>query len=137
VILSDVWADKDIHYPGDSWNDSGDNLYGNFKAIYNLKKQNRHLKVLLSIGGWTYSPTFHPIVVSPTLRAKFVESSIQLLEDYGLDGLDIDYEYPSNDEQARGYVDLLKELRAGLDKHAHNKGAHYKFLLTVCAYILP
>ncbi|KAF9460690.1 glycoside hydrolase family 18 protein [Collybia nuda] len=133
VILSDVWADKDIHYPGDSWNDSGNNLYGNFKAIYNLKKQNRHLKVLLSIGGWTYSPNFHPIVVSPALRAKFVESSIQLLEDYGLDGLDIDYEYPSNDEQAKGYVDLLRDLRSGMDRHAHNKGAQYKFLLTIAA----
>jgi chitinase len=133
VILSDVWADKDIHYPGDSWNDSGNNLYGNFKAIYNLKKQNRNLKVLLSIGGWTYSPTFHPIVVSPARRAKFVESSIKLLEDYGLDGLDVDYEYPSNDEQARGYVELLRELRAGLDHHAHSKGANYRFLLTVCA----
>ena len=128
-----MWADKDIHYPGDSWNDSGNNLYGNFKAIYNLKKQNRHLKVLLSIGGWTYSPTFHPIVVSPALRAKFVESSIKLLEDYGLDGLDIDYEYPSNDEQARGYVELLRELRAGLDNHARRKGANYRFLLTVIA----
>lgn len=133
VFLSDVWADKDIHYPGDSWNDSGNNLYGNFKAIYNLKKTNRNLKVLLSIGGWTYSPTFHPIVVSPLLRARFVESSIKLLEDYGLDGLDVDYEYPSNDEQARGYVELLRELRVGLDRHAHSKGTNYRFLLTIAA----
>ena len=50
-----------------------------------------------------------------------------------MDGLDIDYEYPSNDEQARGYVALLRELRAALDRHAHEKGAHYKFLLTVSA----
>jgi chitinase len=86
VVLSDIWADQDIHYPGDSWNDQGKNLYGNFKAIYNLKKQNRHLKVLLSIGGWTYSPSFHPVVVNPALRAKFVQSAIELLEDYGIDG---------------------------------------------------
>jgi len=133
VFLSDVWSDKDIHHPGDSWNESGNNLYGNFKAIYNLKKRSRHLKVLLSIGGWTYSPTFHPIVVSPVLRAKFVESSIKLLEDYGLDGLDVDYEYPSNDQQAKGFVDLLSELRAGLNHHARRKGTNYRFLLTVCA----
>ena len=131
VFLSDPWADQDIHYPGDSWNDAGTNLYGNFKAIYNLKKQNRHLKVLLSIGGWTYSSHFHPVVVSPALRAKFVQSSIQLLEDYGLDGLDIDYEYPQNDQQARGYVELLREMRAALDAHARRKNADYRFLLTV------
>ncbi|KAJ8587170.1 glycoside hydrolase [Rhizopogon salebrosus TDB-379] len=133
VVLSDAWADKDIHYPGDSWNDVGNNLYGNFKAIYKLKQQNRHLKVLLSIGGWTYSPKFHPIVVNPALRANFVRSAIRLLEDYGLDGLDVDYEYPSNDHQARGYVDLLRELRAGLDHHAQMKGVNHRFLLTIAA----
>jgi GH18 family chitinase len=131
VYLSDLWSDQDIHYPGDSWNDVGTNLYGNLKAIYNLKKENRHLKVLLSIGGWTYSPSFHPVVVNPALRAKFVESSVKLLEDYGLDGLDVDYEYPSDDFQAIGYVALLKELRAALDKHAEKKGHHCKFLLSV------
>ncbi|KAJ7783186.1 glycoside hydrolase, partial [Mycena metata] len=133
VHLSDDWADKDIHYPGDSWNDSGDNLYGNFKALYKLKKQHRHLKVLLSIGGWTYSPSFHPVVVSPALRAKFVHSSIKLLEDFGLDGLDVDYEYPSDHTQAVGYAELLKELRHGLDEHARAKGADYRFLLTIAA----
>jgi len=131
VHLSDLWADQDIHYPGDSWNDAGTNLYGNFKAIYNLKKQNRHLKVLLSIGGWTYSSSFHPVVVSPPLRQHFVKTAVTLLEDYGLDGLDVDYEYPQTDEQARGYVDLLRELREALDQHARSKGADYKFLLTV------
>lgn len=131
VFLSDTWADQEIHYPGDSWNDNGKNLYGNFKALYKLKKQNRHLKTLISIGGWTYSPTFHPIVVSPQLRSKFVASAIRLLEDHGLDGLDVDYEYPQNEAQARGYVDLLRELRLGLDEHARKKGINYKFLLTV------
>ena len=126
-----MWADQDIHYPGDSWNDVGNNLYGNFKAIYNLKKQHRHLKVLLSIGGWTYSPSFHPVVVNPALRAKFVESSVKLLEDFGLDGLDVDYEYPSDNSQAIGYVALLEEMRTALDKHAEKKGADCKFLLSV------
>lgn len=133
VYLSDLWADKDIHYPGDSWNESGNNLYGNFKAIYMLKKQNRHLKVLLSIGGWTYSPQFHPVVVDPSLRARFVQSSVKLLEDYGLDGLDIDYEYPQTDTQAKGYVHLLRELREALDRHATQKGANYRFLLSIAA----
>lgn len=131
--LSDTWADTDIHYPGDTWNDPGDNLYGNFKAIYKLKKAHRHLKLLLSIGGWTYSPSFHPIVIDPHKRKTFVETSIKLLEDLGIDGLDIDYEYPSNDEEAQGYVSLLKELRAALDRHAAEKHANYRFLLTIAA----
>ena len=134
VVLSDLWADQDIHYPGDSWNDVGTNLYGNFKAIYKLKQQNRHLKVLLSIGGWTYSPSFHPVVVNPAARAKFVESSIKILEDYGLDGLDVDYEYPGTEEQAAGYVHLLRELREALDQHQNAKGHGAHFALTVSSF---
>ena len=60
-----------------------------------------------------------------------MESSLQLLENYGLDGLDVDYEYPSNDEQAQGYVELLRELRAALDRHAQKKGPTCRFLLSV------
>ena len=130
VFLSDEWADIQIRY-GEPWDQPGHNLYGNFLQIFRLKKANRNLKVLLSIGGWTYSSSFHPVVISPTLRQKFVESSIKIMEDVGLDGLDIDYEYPETDAQAKGYVDLLNELRAGLDEHAAKKGADYRFLLTV------
>ncbi|KZT50853.1 glycoside hydrolase family 18 protein [Calocera cornea HHB12733] len=133
VYLSDAWADEQIHYEGDSWNDEGNNLYGNFKQLYLLKKQHRQLKVLLSIGGWTYSNNFHPVVVSPQLRANFVQSAIKLLEDYALDGLDLDYEYPQNDDHARGYADLLRELRYGLDQHAYQKGANYRFALSIAA----
>ena len=60
-----------------------------------------------------------------------MRTSIQILEDYGFDGLDIDYEYPRDYNEARGYVDLLRELRHGLDAHAHRKGLHYKYPLTV------
>ena len=87
--------------------------------------------MLLSIGGWTYSPQFHPVVVSPSSRAKFVQSSVKLLEDYGLDGLDIDYEYPQNESQAKGYMEMLRELRIALDHHATQKKANYRFLLSV------
>ncbi|TRM70077.1 glycoside hydrolase family 18 protein [Schizophyllum amplum] len=133
VSLSDLWADQDIHYTGDSWNEPAGNLYGNLKQLYLIKKQNRHLKIMLSIGGWTYSPSFHPVVVNPSLRAKFVASAVRLLADYGFDGLDVDYEYPQNDEQARGYVSLLAELRQGLDDYARRNNYNYKFLLTIAA----
>ena len=60
-----------------------------------------------------------------------MESSLKILEDYGLDGLDVDYEYPHNDEQARGYALLLREMREALDGHAEKKGQGCRFLLSV------
>lgn len=103
-----------------------------FKHMSYKPQHNSHFFL---VGGWTYSPKFHPVVVSPALRARFVESSIALLEDYGLDGLDVDYEYPSDDSQAAGYVELLRELRRALDEHAAKKQANYRFLLTVRSHL--
>lgn len=60
-----------------------------------------------------------------------MKTSIQILEDYGFDGLDIDYEYPRDYDGARGCVDLLRELRHALNVHAHHKDLHYKYPLIV------
>ncbi|GAA5869489.1 hypothetical protein JCM16303_000488 [Sporobolomyces ruberrimus] len=82
VHLTDSWADQEIHYDdNDSWNDenASSNLYGNLKQLYLHKKRNRHLKVLLSIAGWTYSENgrFGRGVRDDTKRAKFVESAVK------------------------------------------------------------
>lgn len=97
-----------------------------------LKKANRNLKLLLSIGGWTYSAHFQPVASNPTLRSKFVSSALKLLEDYGLDGFDIDWEYPANDQEAQDYVDLLKEMRQALTQLSKSKDTA-PYLLTIAA----
>ncbi|CAO3583380.1 unnamed protein product [Absidia cylindrospora] len=126
VVIGDAWADKDKHFPpeqsvdgkGDAWsdNDSG-NLFGNFKQLYLLKQKHRHLKVSLSIGGWTWSTNFAAVASDPQKRAVFVQSAMKHLSDLGLDGIDIDWEYPKNEQEALSYVHLLYEVRLALDAY--------------------
>jgi chitinase len=111
----------------------GTNLYGSLKQLALLKRRHRHLKILLSIGGWTYSANFAAPASTPTGRQTFARSAVQLLEDHGFDGLDVDWEYPADAAQAQNYVELLAELRRSLDAAAAKRGTgnETKFLLSV------
>lgn len=141
VVLGDAYADKEKHFPAnecvngreDSWNDQGNNLYGNFKQFYLLKQQHRHLKVSLSVGGWSWSLNFATVACDPAKRQRFIQTSIKLIADLGLDGLDIDWEYPKSDQEAFHYVHLLYETRIALDAYQQqcNQLDQPRLLLTV------
>ena len=48
-------------------------------------------KVLLSIGGWGGGNGFTPSFNNSAGRAKFVDATKKLIDDTGIDGIDIDW----------------------------------------------
>ncbi|EPS99490.1 hypothetical protein FOMPIDRAFT_40309 [Fomitopsis schrenkii] len=134
ISLTDTYADEQKHYPGDSWDATGNNLYGCLKQMYLLKLANRNLKVLLSVGGYTYSQEGHfDFVTDASLRAAFVNSSTSFIENFGFDGIDIDFEYANTPELAAGFADLLTEMRTAFDALATEKGDSTTYQLTIAA----
>ncbi|XP_019864946.2 acidic mammalian chitinase [Aethina tumida] len=94
---------------------------GNLPNAVALKKSNPKLKVLLAIGGWNEgSVKFSTVASSSALRAAFVQSALSITSTYGLDGIDMDWEYPAQrggaSSDKANFPLLLQELRTAFDK---------------------
>jgi len=121
VGLFDSWSAVEKRYPGDSW-DQSNNVYGQFGQANKMKRKYRNTKFGLSIGGWTLSDKFSGICSTDVGRKTFVQSSVQMMIDLGLDFISLDWEYPvegGNDQSLgthspndiKNFVLLLKEFR--------------------------
>ncbi|KAL1800147.1 hypothetical protein ACET3X_000489 [Alternaria dauci] len=144
VFLKDSYADAEKHYATDSWNDVGNNLYGSLKQLQILKAKNRNFKLVLSVGGWTHTNTKKHMdgpMATAAGRQRFASSCVELIRDYGFDGIDVDWEYPKDNEQGHQWLELLKEIRGQMDEYADTlvhvddseNQLKPKFLLTIAA----
>lgn len=91
--------------------------------IAGLKKTNPDLKVMLSIGGWG-SGRFSEMAADPKLRKAFAKDCSRVVKQYGLDGIDIDWEYPtsnsagisSSPDDTKNFTELMKDIRKAIGK---------------------
>jgi chitinase len=95
----------------------------NLRKLSELKKINPDLKILISVGGWSWSKNFSDATLTDTSTRNFALSAVDIVSKYYLDGIDIDWEYPGmigdsnvyRPEDKQHYTNLFKELRRGLD----------------------
>ena len=96
---------------------------GRLKQITGLKKQYPELKVLLSIGGWG-AGGFSEMVSDLRNRKDFCRNCLEVVKEFNLDGIDIDWEYPGSGAAGISHAPtdkanftlLMKDLRATLGK---------------------
>lgn len=111
----------------------------NLKNLSKLKKKNPDLKILISIGGWSYSNNFSDMALSDTSRRGFARSAVAFAEKYKLDGVDIDWEFPGlpgagnihRPEDKQNFTLLLKAIREEMNNT--QKRTKKKLLLTIAA----
>ncbi|WP_270939880.1 peroxiredoxin [Romboutsia lituseburensis] len=63
--------------------------------LVNLRKENPDLQVIAAIGGWG-ADGFSDAALTPASRYNFARQVNKLINQYKLDGVDIDWEYPGN-----------------------------------------
>ena len=157
--VMDAWADYQKGYSADqsvdgvadAWDQP---LKGNFNQLKKLKQMYPNIKVLISIGGWTWSEGFSDAALTPESRAAAVQSCIDIYlrgnlpvaegaggpgAAYGVfDGIDIDWEWPAapghehnvyRPEDTQNFTLLLQEFRSQMDALEAETGRDY--LLTI------
>lgn len=79
------------------------------------------VKVLIAVGGWNdgNDSAFEALAANASTRTAFVNNLINLVEQYNLDGVDMDWEYPDPGASADNYALLMGQLSNAL--HARGK----------------
>ena len=111
----------------------------NFRKLNRLKKINPSLKILFSVGGWSWSENFSDAVLTEQSRRKFARTNAGIVEEYGLDGVDIDWEYPGmkgednvfRPEDKENFTLMFKTLREELDALSARTGKTYQLTTAI------
>jgi chitinase len=135
----DPWADYGVPWDATTSVDGQASSWpfqGNFQQLKALKGLHPKLKVLMSLGGWTWSKYFSDAALTDASRKKLVSSCIDLFIKGNLpdtpagtgagvfDGFDLDWEWPGSDgnvgniirpEDRQNFTKLVGEFRRQLD----------------------
>ncbi|KAG6833416.1 hypothetical protein H0H87_007401 [Tephrocybe sp. NHM501043] len=92
------------------------------KLVSSARRSGEATKIVLSVGGWGGSHWFSDVVKGAANRTKFADTLVGVVNSFGLDGIDIDWEYPSSigagnkhtPADSANFLSFLKLLRSSL-----------------------
>ncbi|MEO3745753.1 glycosyl hydrolase family 18 protein [Plantactinospora sp. B5E13] len=100
------------------------NSNGTLRAVENPGKlstlvsraHSSNVKVSIAIGGWNDGDdsAFEALAANASTRTTFVNSVVNFVNQYGLDGVDMDWEYPDAGTSANNFTALMQQLSNAL-----------------------
>ncbi len=124
-IMPDPTYLTHINYAFGHVNDSFDGVRidneDRLRQLVALKKDAPHLQILLSIGGWG-SGRFSEMAENTDFRERFAKDCQRVVNAFDLDGIDIDWEYPTADyakisaspKDTENYTLLMRDIRKAI-----------------------
>ena len=104
------------------------NANGSLRAVENPAKlsslvslgHSNNVKVSIAVGGWNdgNDSAFEALAGSASGRTNFVNSLVSFVNQYNLDGVDIDWEYPDPGASGNNYTLLMQQLSSAM----HSRG---------------
>ncbi|MFS0726516.1 glycoside hydrolase family 18 protein [Paenibacillus sp. 1P07SE] len=110
----------------------------NLELLETFRQRHPALSILLSVGGWS-AGGFSEAAATAEGRQSMARSAVRAIEEYGLDGIDLDWEYPcygvagiaASQDDKQHFTLLLRDIREALDRRGAADGRHY--MLTIAA----
>jgi chitinase len=150
-VSADSWADYQRPFAASESvsgqaDQPGQTLLGNLNQLKELKAKYPHLRIDISLGGWTGSAYFSNAALTDDSRKAHVKSCVDMWLRGDLpglpagaaagifDGIDLDWEWPGSEgntgnvvraEDKQNYTKLLKEYRTQLDQLGRANHKHY------------
>lgn len=105
--LVSKFEDREFYHKGQKIKmDETLGYYGQYNLLHTMKKMYPDVKVMVSTGGWGASRTLWLVMDNEENMNKFADSAVSYIRKYGFDGIDIDFEYPSETSQSGNPADF-------------------------------
>ncbi|KAF8935474.1 hypothetical protein BGZ52_010708 [Haplosporangium bisporale] len=108
-----------------------------YKELNDLKLKKPSLRTAITIGGWNMDMAqYSKMVATPANREKFIQSAMKFVREHNFDGIDFDWEYPSDDKRGgqvndpQNFVIFMKEMRDAANAE-QLKGNQERLILSI------